>query len=71
LHTENPASPYYTSDGATEGGDSDLVEGVVVGDVQTIDTWLTAPFHAIGMLRAQLSQADWSLTAGTPAAALQ
>jgi hypothetical protein len=55
MHTENPASPYYTSDGAVEGGDSDLVEGVG-NDIQAIDTWLISPFHAIGMLRAQLTQ---------------
>lgn len=55
LHTENPQSPYYTSDGATEGADSDLEEGVF-SNLAAIDGWLTAPFHAIGMLRAQLTQ---------------
>lgn len=54
-HTENPQSPYYTSDGATEGGDSDLVLGGAVTNLDAIDDWLTAPFHAIGMLRAQLT----------------
>jgi len=54
-HTENPQSPYYTSDGATEGGDSDLVLGGALTDLEAIDDWLTAPFHAIGMLRAQLT----------------
>lgn len=55
LHTENPASPYYTADGASEGAASDLVEGVT-SDLEAIDTWLTAPFHAIAMLHAQLTQ---------------
>ena len=55
-HTENPSSPYYTPSGATEAGDSDLDLGAAVSDVQAIDEWLTAPFHAIGMLRAQLTQ---------------
>jgi hypothetical protein len=55
-HTENPSSPYYTSDGATEGGDSDLVLGGANSDLDAINDWLTAPFHAIGMLRAQLTQ---------------
>ena len=54
-HTENPQSPYYTSDGATEAGDSDLEWGVD-SDLDAIDGWLTAPFHAIGMLRAQLTE---------------
>lgn len=55
LHIENPASPYYTADGASEGAASDLVEGVH-SDLEAIDTWLTAPFHAIAMLQAQLTQ---------------
>lgn len=38
-HTENPASPYYTKDGAQEGGSSDLLEGAVgYTPVQDIDT---------------------------------
>jgi hypothetical protein len=55
-HTENPASPYYTADGAAEAGYSDLALGGVTTPVGAIDTWLTAPFHAIGMLRPQLTQ---------------
>ncbi len=56
-HTENPASPYYTSDGATEGGRSDLFQGAVGWNpVDFINGWLPAPFHAIGMLRSQLTQ---------------
>jgi len=55
-HTENPASPYYTPDGKTEGGYSDLALGGATDATQAIDEWLAAPFHAIGMLRAQLTQ---------------
>jgi len=55
-HTENPASPYYTSDGATEAGYSDLDLGEAHSALQAVDIWLTAPFHAVGMLRAQLTQ---------------
>jgi hypothetical protein len=55
-HTENPASPYYTSDGATEAGYSDLDEGEAHSALQAVDIWLAAPFHAVGMLRAQLTQ---------------
>ena len=57
LHTENPASPYYTAAGAREGGSSDLFPDVgAESDVRIIDGWLTAPFHAVGMLRATLGQ---------------
>ncbi len=57
LHTENPASPYYTATGALEASRSDLTEGAV-GDtpVEFIDSWLSAPFHALGLLRPGLRQ---------------
>jgi hypothetical protein len=56
-HTENPASPYYTAAGAREGDSSDLFPDVgAESDVHIIDGWLTAPFHAVGMLRATLGQ---------------
>jgi len=56
-HTENPASPYYTAAGAREGDSSDLFPDVSgESDVHIIDGWLTAPFHAVGMLRATLGQ---------------
>jgi hypothetical protein len=53
-HTENPSSPYYTADGAAEARYSDLVQGAAFTRLQAVKEWLTAPFHAIGMLRAQL-----------------
>jgi hypothetical protein len=53
-HTENPSSPYYSADGAAEAGYSDLVQGAAFSPLQAVKEWLTAPFHAIGMLRAQL-----------------
>lgn len=55
-HTENPDSPYYSNDGAAEAGYSDLVQGAAFSPLQAVNEWLTAPFHAIGMLRAQLQQ---------------
>ncbi len=55
-HTENPASPYFSTDGAAEAGYSDLVRGAAFSPLQAVNEWLTAPFHAIGVLRAQLRQ---------------
>lgn len=55
-HTENPASPYYTPDGAREAGYSDLALGGAGSPVEAIDGWLRSPFHAVGMLRAQLTK---------------
>jgi hypothetical protein len=55
-HTENPKSKYYTKSGALEGSRSDLLLGAVGTPLGDIDGWLTAPFHAIGMLRAGLTK---------------
>ena len=56
-HTENPSSPYYTKDGAKEGGSSDLLWSTArTTAIESIDWWLRAPFHAIGMLRPNLRQ---------------
>jgi hypothetical protein len=56
VHTENPKSPYYTKSGALEGSRSDLIVGGNYGALGDIDLWLTAPFHAIGMLRPDLTK---------------
>jgi hypothetical protein len=56
-HTENPASPYYTDDGAQEAGSSNLFEGAVGWQpTDFIDGWLAAPFHGIGILRPGLEK---------------
>ena len=55
LHTENPASPYYTASGAKEAGSSDLAQGVSSSG-RALDEWLAAPFHTIGMLRPNLTE---------------
>jgi hypothetical protein len=57
-HTENPASPYYTQDGALEAGYTDILSGGATTEVAAIDVWLVAPFHAIGMLRSHLTQVE-------------
>jgi hypothetical protein len=69
-HTENPASPFYTAIGAREAGFSDLTEGDASTGVSAIDTWWTAPFHAIGMLRPQLSRVALGIHPGSGDAGL-
>jgi hypothetical protein len=51
-HTENPASPLFTPEGAAAGLASNLGYGWTERDA--IENFLTAPFHAIGMLRPGL-----------------
>ncbi len=62
LHTENPASPYYTPAGAEQAGASDLVEGYLPSLAQRriVEGWMTAPFHAIGVLRPGLTQSAFA-----------
>ncbi len=62
LHSENPASPYYTPEGAKEGESSDLGSGDT--NVEAIDNWLAAPFHAIGMLRPGLEKVAFARVQG-------
>jgi hypothetical protein len=61
-HTENPESPYYSEAGAKEAGSSDLGSGS--SNVAAIDQWLGAPFHAIGMLRPNLTKVAFGRNAG-------
>jgi hypothetical protein len=67
-HSENPQSQYYTPDGAAAGQSSNLDYGGT--DVGAIDYWLTAPFHAIGILRPSLRQVAFARDAGTGRAGL-
>ena len=65
MHTENPASPYYTPAGAYEASMSNLMVGwPSYTNVQFIDGWLTAPFHALGMLRPELTQVGFAAQNG-------
>lgn len=51
-HTQNPASPRYTPSGAEAAASMSLAYGA--DDREVIERLLTAPFHAIGLLRPGL-----------------
>ncbi|MHB1638534.1 MAG: CAP domain-containing protein [Candidatus Dormibacteria bacterium] len=71
LHTENPASPYYTSAGAQEAAASDLFTGAMgYTPLQYIDGWLAAPFHAVGILRPNLTAVAFAYDPATGDAGL-
>jgi hypothetical protein len=70
LHTENPASPYYSTAGAAEAASSDIALGGVQTGVQAVDRWFVAPFHAVGMLRPALRRVALGLDSPGGAAAL-
>ncbi len=51
-NTENPATPWYSSAGATEAANSNLMlsDNVNSTDQQALDFWMAKPFHALGLL---------------------
>jgi hypothetical protein len=51
-HSENPASPYYTLAGAGSG--NELTSNTSANEAGAIDSWMQAPFHAVGLLREGL-----------------
>lgn len=62
-HQENPASPWYTAAGEEAGRSSNL-GGDAGSDRENISGWLSAPFHAIGILRPSLTQSAYAASAG-------
>lgn len=71
LHSENPDSPYFTAAGAREAASSNLFYGELGFTPRDfIDGWLSAPFHAVGILRPQLKLVAFAYSAGTGDAGL-
>ena len=61
-HTENPASPAYTADGAAAGASADIYFGAAASEQAAVEAWMAAPFHAIGILRSNLQRAGFAAT---------
>jgi uncharacterized protein YkwD len=55
-HTEDPANPWYTLEGLFAAESSNLAGdgNVNASDEWAIDTWMQAPFHAVGILDPKL-----------------
>ena len=62
LHTENPASPWYTPEGEEAAGSSNI--GYGDADRAVIESWMTAPFHSIGVMRPALTRAAFARSSG-------
>lgn len=58
-HGENPASPYYSLAGARAGVRSNLTYAST--DLQAVGSWITAPFHAVGLMEPGLRTAGFAL----------
>jgi Cysteine-rich secretory protein family len=57
-HYETPGVPYYTTSGDTEARNSNIQVSSTTSttDVQAIDWWMAAPFHAMNMMDPRLTQ---------------
>ncbi|MFZ6029127.1 MAG: CAP domain-containing protein [Chloroflexota bacterium] len=60
-HSEEPANPWYTPEGALAAskGNVTVSSNVNRPDWDAIDSWMTGPFHAVGMVDPQLAQAGY------------
>ena len=57
-HSENPASPFYTPEGAEAAVSSNIGSGATARDA--VDAWMAAPFHAIGIMRPNLTKSAFA-----------
>lgn len=57
-HLENPASPYYTVEGSRSG--QELTTTLTNDQSESVDRWMSAPFHAIGLMREGLFKVGWA-----------
>lgn len=69
-HEESPGAPGYTSSGDLAGRNSNIAVSSSVSATARnhLDLWMTGPFHAIGILRHNLSSSAFGLcsNASTP-----
>ncbi|GEM_PF-6096510 len=61
-HTEDPSLPGYTPQGAAAGANGNVISSTgQLGEADAIDAWMTAPFHALGMLDPRLTATGFGL----------
>ncbi|MCB1002020.1 MAG: CAP domain-containing protein [Acidimicrobiales bacterium] len=60
-HKEIPGRPGYTPEGAAAGDKSNVAvhSSLGVPDREFVDLWMTGPFHAIGILRHDLTEVGY------------
>lgn len=70
VHTENPKSKYYSASGAQAAAHSDISSGSAA-DVDVVDGFLAAPFHALTLLDPRATWAALYRDAGSGEAMLE
>ena len=61
VHAEDPGNPWYTPEGNAAGTSSNVAgsPNIDAGDDFAIDSWMQAPFHALGILDPRLIEAGY------------
>ena len=72
VHGEDAGSPYYSPEGAAAAAKSVLAgaRGTLGSDRDLIDSWMTAPFHALHFLEPRLQRIAFASTHGLTGASL-
>ena len=72
VHGEDAGSPYYSAEGAAAAAKSVLAggRGTQRSDRDLIDSWMTAPFHALHFLEPRLQRVAFASTHGIAGASL-
>ncbi len=61
-HAEDPSLPGYTSRGATAGANGNVLSsGALLSEAGSVDSWMGAPFHALGMLDPRLTRSGFGM----------
>lgn len=61
-HAEDPSLPGYTPGGALAGQNGNVISSTVaLSEAAAIDAWMTAPFHALGILDPRLTTSGFGL----------
>jgi uncharacterized protein YkwD len=60
-HSEDPANPWYTPEGAQAAANSNAMvsSNVNATDLYAINLWMSGPFHALGILDPELHEAGF------------
>lgn len=70
--TQRPDLPFATAGGSLAARNADLAGmSTELSDRQAIDLWMSSPFHALGILRAELARVGYGRWVGNPAGRLR
>ncbi|MGH8012030.1 MAG: FHA domain-containing protein [Candidatus Binataceae bacterium] len=65
MHTEDPASPWYTPEGSMAGGDGDLIPPcrgcLSYSAAQAVNMWMIGPFHRLAILNPRLTKIGFAI----------